>query len=498
MPRERTCFGTDRLVPSFISARKSDRLVSQFMQIIVGSRGNTIVVDVGADDSIGLLHRKIEAVTGIQSHEHELLFHGQHVGPGNIVLSKRGVGREATLSLVIAGRGGMSDADAAGSQRCDAAFAEVAVFRRCTHRIHRFGPGVAGRAMMQAGGDRCAALGHWSFIKGHFVNTATVSNFSFHAACRAGRIDAIDSLVTEYGMDVNGGDDGGWTALHTAMSHGDPAVCGYLLAQGAEDLATSDGVRASSLRPALWAGVAGEQTDAWEPPESSQEAVGELAGMVIDGSESTEAACRRLCQAVGKHGIALLQERDSKLRWIGGWRASWALLAIAAGMGCYSFCRVCTDMGADVEAGSRFAVSPLHVACHQGHLDCVRLLLDRDSDVNKANDSGVTPLFIACQQGQLDCARLLLDRGARTDAAKNDGETPLHTACIDNRRHVTALLLERGADPRKQTDNGKTPVDYARSIAISDPELADMLELATRDREAAIERLWEMDSEGPN
>ena len=38
-----------------------------------------------------------------------------------------------------------------------------------------------------------------------------------------------------------------------------------------------------------------------------------------------------------------------------------------------------------------------------------------EADVNRANEDGVTPLFIACQQGHVDAARLLLDNGWTRD-----------------------------------------------------------------------------------
>ena len=61
--------------------------------------------------------------------------------------------------------------------------------------------------------------------------------------------------------------------------------------------------------------------------------------------------------------------------------------------------------------------------------------------MNRANEDGVTPLFVACQQGHVDVARLLLDNGAEVD---RNGATPLFVACQNGHVDAARLLLEHG------------------------------------------------------
>ena len=382
----------------------------------------------------------------------------------------------------------------------DAAMTDLGILRRCMHRIHQFSPGVQGRELLQ-GGDRCASLGHWSLILEQHVDVSSVSLSCLISACRVGRVDAIESLVSHYGLDVNGEDSGGWTPLHIAMVHGGEGVVRCLLEVGAEDSATTnDGVHVSSLRPDLWYRVAGEEvavkTDAWEAPDTCGEAVTQVVGMIEEGTVSTEVLCCRVCAAVSKLGTSVLEEVDAEARRIGEWRTHWAVIAATASSGRYSMCRVCVELGAAVDEPKNCGLTPLWIACQKGHVDCARLLVERGADVNKPKDCDVTPLWITCQNGHLDCARLLMDSGAAVDKADIDGWTPLHRACAWNRRHVTALLLERGADPMKPDKIGRASATWALSGVTADSELVEAMELAMIDSLAAIERLWTMDASG--
>ena len=56
---------------------------------------------------------------------------------------------------------------------------------------------------------------------------------------------------------------------------------------------------------------------------------------------------------------------------------------------------------------------------------------------------GLTPLYIACQNGHESTARLLLDKGASIDLADEDGTTPLFMASQEGHEAVVQLLLER-------------------------------------------------------
>ena len=76
---------------------------------------------------------------------------------------------------------------------------------------------------------------------------------------------------------------------------------------------------------------------------------------------------------------------------------------------------------------------------------------DSESDSDSDSDSGVTPLIVACENGHVDAARLLLEKGADVHKATNRKRTPLHGVCDvwrcrDCHIEVARLLLANGAD----------------------------------------------------
>ena len=110
--------------------------------------------------------------------------------------------------------------------------------------------------------------------------------------------------------------------------------------------------------------------------------------------------------------------------------------------------------------------TPLYIACYQGHTDIVNALLNQELIViNKATDNGKTPLYIACDRGHTDIVNALLRKDsidinkARTDY----GWTPLYIACWNGHTDiVNALLNQESIDINKATtDGGWTPLHTA-------------------------------------
>lgn len=73
-------------------------------------------------------------------------------------------------------------------------------------------------------------------------------------------------------------------------------------------------------------------------------------------------------------------------------------------------------------------------------------------------DDGQTPLHIATIQGQNGVVEYLINRGASTKAKDISGSTPLHEAVRYGRTEIANLLLKAGANPNAQDSLGKTPL----------------------------------------
>ena len=74
----------------------------------------------------------------------------------------------------------------------------------------------------------------------------------------------------------------------------------------------------------------------------------------------------------------------------------------------------------------------------------VQLLLGKDNcNVSSEDNDGMTPLHIACQNGHTEIAGLLLDRGAEVDRKNAEGSTPLNLAVRARCKATVRLLLSK-------------------------------------------------------
>ena len=88
---------------------------------------------------------------------------------------------------------------------------------------------------------------------------------------------------------------------------------------------------------------------------------------------------------------------------------------------------------------------PLIAAAAGGNAALVRTLV-KHVDVNRANDVGLTPLFIACSEGHTEVIEILLEGNASPLLCHDDGNSPLWIAAARGDAAAIRMLLDYGAD----------------------------------------------------
>jgi ankyrin repeat protein len=140
--------------------------------------------------------------------------------------------------------------------------------------------------------------------------------------------------------------------------------------------------------------------------------------------------------------------------------------------------------GADVQAGTRYGVTPMGLAALNGNAAMIRLLLDAGADPNTANPGGETALMTAARTGRVDAVTLLLDRGANVNAKDTlHAQTALMWAVIENHTDMVKLLLSRGADINAHTNVTMPKGEYvpAKAAAASGAGIIRQRALPTAD-----------------
>ena len=95
-------------------------------------------------------------------------------------------------------------------------------------------------------------------------------------------------------------------------------------------------------------------------------------------------------------------------------------------------------------------MSPLCVACQDGHTGLVRDMLAAGAKIDLQTKDGKSPLYVACQEGRTKVVHTLLSRGARVDLLACGAESALHVACCKGHMEVVCALLSAGAEVDQQ------------------------------------------------
>uniref|UniRef100_A0A7S1KN85 Non-specific serine/threonine protein kinase n=1 Tax=Percolomonas cosmopolitus TaxID=63605 RepID=A0A7S1KN85_9EUKA len=105
--------------------------------------------------------------------------------------------------------------------------------------------------------------------------------------------------------------------------------------------------------------------------------------------------------------------------------------------------------------------TPLHAACHHGHLEVVQLLVEKGSaPVNYVEPlRGFTPLFLAAEKGNEQIVRYLVHFGADLSFRTSDKKTVLHYATLSgNLGLVQFVVREKPVLARMRDSDGYSPL----------------------------------------
>jgi ankyrin repeat protein len=112
--------------------------------------------------------------------------------------------------------------------------------------------------------------------------------------------------------------------------------------------------------------------------------------------------------------------------------------------------QILIDRGADINLPDTNGITPLYLACQEGHKDIVKLLLDKQADINVQITYGATPLYVACDGGHRDIVKMLLDKQADVNLQTTNGITPLYISCKEGHTDIVKMLLDKQADVNLQ------------------------------------------------
>jgi ankyrin repeat protein len=266
-------------------------------------------------------------------------------------------------------------------------------------------------------------------------------------------VSLLRILLQQRGVNINGTDNKGNTAVALAAGKGDTAAVKLLLEHGADAsiknlrgqcamfAATGKG-HLHIVHLLLQHGLSIYVTDSLERTlliETTRGGAEHVAEFLIQQGVSVHATDAR--QHTALHVAAMFSEAAATVQLL-------------------------LQHGADVNARAEENLTPLHRAASALQLQNAKLLLAAGADVCLSNDEGMTPLRFSILKGDTPLVKLLLEHGAAAVADTMQvhvssccGPVSALMDCIDTA--ILKLLLGAGADVHAVTSRGDTCLHVA-------------------------------------
>jgi uncharacterized protein len=123
--------------------------------------------------------------------------------------------------------------------------------------------------------------------------------------------------------------------------------------------------------------------------------------------------------------------------------------------------RLLINAKCDVNAKTRYQVTPLSIACQLGRENIAGQLLAAGADANATLPGDETLLMTACRTGNADIVKHLLKHKAQINVTERRGQTALMWAAAEGHSDVLDLLIKSGADVNKSTSKGFSAIMFA-------------------------------------
>ena len=154
---------------------------------------------------------------------------------------------------------------------------------------------------------------------------------------------------------------------------------------------------------------------------------------------------------------------------------------------------------------NRLGATPLLLAAKGAYPDMMRLLLDHGANLQATTADGSTALMLAAgvaifnegddagtEAETLEAVRLCVERGADVNQADGNGETALHGAAYRGHNSVAQYLFEKGARPDVKNRIGWTPLTIADGVLYAEffkqhRDTAALLRQLMKERGMAVE-----------